>query len=183
MDLLYSLADAILRFMDAAPPMPIDFVCIAVAAVPVTLLHELGHAVAARDRLGGDVQVSVGSTGKIAEMHLGKIAASINLLSNPARVAGSASFDATRASAHDVLWIALAGPLASLAAAVPTAVLYAAAPSSGFVHGFLWAALGGGVFGVLNLVPFEFQERRGGPRLRTDGRLALDALKVARALR
>ncbi len=36
---------------------------------------------------------------------------------------------------------------------------------------------------LLNLIPFEYQERRDGPRLRTDGRLAPDAIRVARALR
>ena len=54
----------------------------------------------------------------------------------------------------------------------------------GVLHDFLWAALLGGVFAVLiNLVPFRAEERRGGPLVESDGRLALDAFKAARALR
>ncbi len=52
-------ADACLSFMHADPDFPIVFVYIAIGAVPVTL-HELGHAVPARVRLGGEVQVSYG---------------------------------------------------------------------------------------------------------------------------
>jgi hypothetical protein len=57
------------------------------------------------------------------------------------------------------------------------------ASSAGVLHDALWAATLGGVFGVLNLVPLSLRERRDGPTVRTDGRLALDALRVARALR
>jgi hypothetical protein len=39
------------------PEFPIGLVFIAIAAIPATLLHELGHAVTARRLIGGDVQV------------------------------------------------------------------------------------------------------------------------------
>jgi membrane-associated protease RseP (regulator of RpoE activity) len=182
-ELLYGLADAIMAFMESGPPVPAVFVYIVITAIPVTPLHELGHAIAAHARLGADVEVSVGSAGRLAELRLGQITASINALDLPGRVSGTASFDASEASARDVLYVAIAGPLASFAGAVVTAILLAGAEASGVAHDLLWAALLGGVFGVLNLIPFEFQERRNGPRLRTDGRLALDALRTARALR
>ena len=182
MDLLYSLAEAVTRFMASSPGLPISLLYIIVAAIPVTLLHELGHAVAARRLLGGDVQVSVGSAGKIAEMRLGDIAVSVNALGHPARVAGLAEFDGSRATARDVALIALAGPAASLVGTAITGWLFAST-SAGVVDDLLWAATGAGVFGVLNLVPITFQERRNGPAMRSDGRLALDALRVARALR
>jgi hypothetical protein len=137
MDALYAIADAIVRFMDASPPLPVSLVYLAIAAIPVTLLHELGHAVAARRLLGGDVDVSIGTTGKLAELQLGRIALDINALADPSRTSGAAEFDASRATARD----------------------------------------------MLNLVPLRLQERRDGPSVRTDGRLALDALRVARALR
>ncbi len=53
-------------------------------------------------------------------------------------------------------------------------------PSAGVVHALVWAATLCGAFGVLNLVPFSYEEPRGGPVVRTDGRLALDALAVQR---
>lgn len=183
MDLLYDLAAAMLTFMRSDPNFPVVLLYVALAGIPVTLLHELGHAMAARAQLGAEVHVSVGSTDKLAELRLGQIAMSINALSHPGRAAGSASVDDARATAEDVLWIALAGPLASLGGLVLTWVLYSAAPATGIAHDFLWAAVGTGVFGVLNLIPLEFQDPRDGPRLRTDGRLAIDALRVSRELR
>jgi hypothetical protein len=82
-----------------------------------------------------------------------------------------------------VLLIALAGPAASLAGAILTGYAFTVTAPDGVLHDLLWMATFGGVFGVLNLIPFTFQERRHGPSIRTDGRLALDALRVARALR
>jgi hypothetical protein len=182
-DVLYSLADAIVRFMDSSPGLPISLVYLAVGSLPVTLLHELGHAVAARRLIGGDVQVSVGSAGKLAEMRLGQIALAVNALSYPGRASGVAEFDASRATARDVVLIALAGPATSLFGTVLAAWALSAASPSGVLHDLLWAATLAGVFGVLNIIPLSVQERRNGPALRSDGRLALDALRVARALR
>jgi Zn-dependent protease len=182
-DTLYNLADAIVRFMNSSPGVPISLLYLAIAAIPVTLLHELGHAIAARRLLGGDVQVSVGTAGKLAEMRLGQIAMSVNALSHPGKTAGIAEFDDSNATARDILLIALAGPAASLVGTALTAwALSTAAPAS-VLHDLLWAATLAGVFGVLNLVPITFQDNRNGPSVRTDGRLALDALRVARALR
>ncbi|MBA3745934.1 MAG: hypothetical protein H0W96_00320 [Solirubrobacterales bacterium] len=52
-DALYALAAAIVTFMDSAPGFPQMFVYIALGAIPVVLLHELGHAIVARMLLGG----------------------------------------------------------------------------------------------------------------------------------
>jgi len=169
--------------MDAGPGGIAVLAYLAIATVPVTLLHELGHALVATRRLDTDVELSVGSAGRIAEARLGRINTRVNALQRPDRLGGSVMFDAGRATAHDVLWIALAGPFASLIGTVVAAWLFAHGPDSGAIHNLLWAMVLGGVFGVLNLVPLELEERRSGPRVRTDGRLALDALRVARALR
>jgi len=183
MELLYDVADAVNGFMNSGPPLLVALFWIGVAAIPLTLVHELGHAVAARLLLGTEVEVRVGSAGKLAELRLGQVAAKIHAFNVPGRAAGTAAFDDSRARVQDALWIALAGPLASLLGVTLTVSLLSAAPATGIVHDFLWAAVLVATFGVLNLVPFEFQERPGRPPLRTDARHALDALKVARELR
>ena len=61
--------------------------------------------------------------------------------------------------------------------------LLRAAPITGPLHDVVWATTLGGVFAVLNLVPCAYQERRAGPSLHTDGRLAIDAGRTLRALR
>jgi hypothetical protein len=92
-------AQAIVNFMNSAPAFPQALVFIALGAIPVTLVHELGPALAARRLLGTPVAVAVGSVGKLAEFELGRITVSLNALGSPGRVDGSATFDASRAQA------------------------------------------------------------------------------------
>jgi hypothetical protein len=182
-DALYGPAAAVVAFMDAGPGFPQMLLYIILAAIPVTLLHELGHALAARQLLGTPVSVAVGSVGPLAQLELGKISVSLNALGSPARVAGSATFDASRARAFDILLIALAGPAASAIGLVICLALLRSSPTTGALHDLLWTCTLGSVFAVLNLIPFTYRERRDGPRLQTDGRLALDAARVLSSLR
>ena len=182
MDLLYAVAEAIYNFMESSPGLLGTPVCVVVAGLPVMLLHELGHALAARILLGGEVQVTVGSAGKLAELQLGQIAVSLNALAYPGRAQGSAEFDASRAGARDVLLIALAGPAASLLGFVVALWAYSAAPDSGLLHDLLWGAIAAGLFGVLNLIPFTLHGKPGETPLRSDGRVALAAARVVREL-
>jgi hypothetical protein len=183
MEALYVVATGIADFMNSAPPFFIALICLVLVGIPMTLLHELGHGFAARYLLGGSVEVSVGNAGRIAEFRLGQIATSIKLLSSPTRVSAFASFDRSRATARDLVWIALAGPLASLAGVLLARPLYSSAAAGGVAHGLLWAAVLEGVLGALNLIPFTLKERRNGPSWRSDGGLALDAIKDMRQLR
>jgi hypothetical protein len=183
MDFLYALADWIYRFMESGPPFPAALVWILVASAPATLIHELGHAVAARQLLGEEVEVSVGSAGKIAQVRLAGVDATIKALPHPGRAAGFASFGDASARAIDVVWIAVAGPLASLCGLLLAGGLLSAAPDTGLTHDFLWATVFLCFGGILSLIPFSYQDRRDGPQNRTDGRLALDAMKVVWALR
>lgn len=177
MGLVYDLADAVARFMTASPGIPLVFLYVAIASGPVVLIHELGHAIAARVLVDADVELSVGSTGRIAELRLGRITARINALSLRGSP-GEVTFGDARATAQDVLLVALAGPLASLGGTVVCALLLSAAPNSGIVHDLLWSAVACGVVGVvLNLLPLTLQNSSGA--MRSDGRVALDALRLA----
>ena len=181
--MLHELAGAIDRFMRSSPGMPVLLAYIAAAGVPVTLLHELGHALVGVRRLGVPVYVSVGSAGRLLSVRLGRLTLTVNPFAHPARPGGFAELDAGRASARDLMLFALAGPAASLLGFALAAWALSAAPDTGLLHNFLWAATCCGLFGVLNVVPFVLQERRGGRSLRSDGRLALDAARAGRSLR
>ena len=182
MDLLYAMAQAFADYMNASPPFLWSLVAILVGAVPVVMLHEAGHAVAARRLLDVDVEVTIGSVGQVAAVQLGRVRAQLNLLSTGA-ASGSARFDAARATARDVVLIALAGPLASLVGVCVTAALMSSATSGTAWHGLLWGMTGAGAWGVLNVVPFTLSSRKGDGVTRSDGRLALDALQAIRAYR
>jgi hypothetical protein len=85
-DALYGPAGAVMTFMDTGPGFPQLLIYLALAAIPVTLVHELGHAVAASRLLGTPVSVAVGSIGTIARVELGQISVSLNAVGSPARV-------------------------------------------------------------------------------------------------
>jgi hypothetical protein len=183
MDLLELLAEFVVLYMTNGMFL-VQLVSIAVAGVPMTLLHEFGHAFAAVNLLGEDVEVEAGNYGRFAELQLGRITVTMNAIAaDPTKPAGYAEFDASRATARDVLLIALAGPAASLLGTLLTAlVLYATSP--GWVLAMLlWTTILVGVIGVLNAAPFRYQTTRRSPMMRSDGLLALDALRVMRALR
>ena len=98
----------------------------------------------------------------------------------PDTAAGTATFDAQRATARDVLAIALAGPLVSLVATAVTGWLLRWTPG-GALHAVLWSLTFAGVFlSVFNLVPFKVQERGSARPFYSDGMLALEALRLMR---
>ena len=183
MDVLYALAEAIVNFMDSSPGLFGVLVYSLLVGAPIILLHELGHAVVAVRRLGADVEVTVGNAARLAQLRLGQVNASIFALRSPLGPAGSASFEASRASARDIVWIALAGPFVSAVGLVLVILCFTAAPAEGFVHDLLWVAVLPSFWGVLNLIPFKFDDRDGSLPFESDGRMALDALRVIRELR
>jgi hypothetical protein len=184
MDLLASIALTIDRFMNSGPPFLLSLIYLTIVAVPLTLVHEMGHALAARRLLGGKVHISVGHAGRVGQFQLGQITASINALAFPARFGGFARFDASRATARDIVVIALCGPLASFLGLLIALPLYSAAAPGTIAHGLLWATVLDSVFAVvLNLIPLELGERRGGRARRNDGGIALDAARAIWAVR
>ena len=182
-DLLYSVTEAIVEFMNGGPSLLLGAVYLFVVGAPIILLHELGHAIVAVRRLGTDVDVTVGNAAKLAQLRLGQVNASIFALRTPLASAGSASFDASLATARDVLWIALAGPVASAIGFVVSVLCFSAAAADGFVHDLLWAAVFTSVYGIVNLIPFKLDDGDGTLPFESDGRIALDALRVVRELR
>jgi hypothetical protein len=110
----------------------------------------------------------------------GKVGLERNAVCSLSGPSGTAEFDDSAARARDIVWIALAGPAASLAGTVLTAVVLGATQRDGILHAATWTATSAGVVAVLlNLVPMQTVEPSGA-RLRSDGRLALDALRVWR---
>jgi hypothetical protein len=173
---LTGIATTIQDFMKAGPGPLWTLVCLVLVFIPVALLHELGHAAMARARLGSEVHVRIGGVGRIGTFRLGRLIVTLNAFEVPWRLAGLAMFDARQATARDILWIALAGPAASLVGLVILVIGYRHAPASGAIHALLWAAVAESVFAVAPLIPLRLRERRGGPAINTDGMIALSAL-------
>jgi hypothetical protein len=178
-DWLYGPVAAVNDYLDAGPALPVALACLAVVAIPATLLHELGHALAALALLDTPVGVAVGSFGRLAELRLGQIAAA----GAPVGAVQPATFDAGRAEARDILWIAVAGPAVSLAAMLASLAALSLAPEHGVAHDLFWAAAIVNAVGVAHLLPLKLRDRPDGATLLTDGRLAVDAARTLRALR
>ncbi len=177
------VAQTLNGFFESAPPIPVVVVAAFVVEPLLVLVHELGHALAARALLDTDVVVAVGSKGTLLDRHIGRVHLYVNAFGGVAGASGVAGFDWRGATARDVVLITLAGPVASLAGALLAAWLLGIAPAHGVVHALLWAATFGGVLGALNALPFRFQQRRGDPVHRSDGRLALEAFTASRRQR
>lgn len=175
---LHFLVAQVVNFMAAMPSFPTLVLATLVVTGPATLVHELGHAIVARHRLSTTVDVQVGTTGRLATVRLGPIAAHIAVLGLPGRPAGSAMFDAANMTAKDALAIALAGPAASLLWLVVCARAWDL-HRGGVVGDLLWVATAEGVCGsLLNLVPMTLLESDGHTAIRSDGRQALDAWRA-----
>jgi hypothetical protein len=183
MDLLYDVLEGGLAYQESGPPLWLTLISLVIVSIPVILLHELGHAIAAKRALRTEVEVTVGNAGRLTEVALGDISVELNALAAFAGRAGVAVFDDSRARARDIILIACAGPAASLLGTVVTALLLSAVPSGSLVHTLLWTATGVGAAAVvLNLIPMEITQRSG-ERWRTDGKLALDAYRTLEKLR
>ena len=74
-------------------------------------MHELGHALVAMRLLDAEVELTVGSIGKVLEAQWGSLQVRVNALGGQGQ--GQGSLDGARATARDMLLISLAGPAAS----------------------------------------------------------------------
>jgi hypothetical protein len=158
--------------------LPWGLICVPVVAPLIIFLHELGHALVARRVTGQMVKIVVGKGRNLTAFTVGLVNVDLNLWLHPLREGGQMRADLRGVARRDLVWIVLAGPVASLLSGVGAAILYSAAPDSGVLHLLLWAATLQGLFGaLLSLIPMSLQERRGGPAIRNDGRLVLDILR------
>lgn len=120
----------------------------------VTFWHELGHAVAARRLLGGDVRIEVGEGVKRWERRFAGIDLSIGSFTRPIGIAGRCIYTGYP-SAGEQATIALAGPAATLLGFV-LSVAVLSHSNVGSLHSLAWMATmlqGAGL--VLNLIPIE----------------------------
>jgi hypothetical protein len=144
-------------------------------AAPLTMLHELGHAVVARRLLPGTVRVTVGHGEARWEFALRGIDFQLSPVHPFAVPAGVCSYDGSSASARDEVAVALAGPAATLAGLVLTVVVLG--QTGGLLHTIAWVAVLGETLGLcVCLAPITLNDRHG-RHWRSDGRVALDALR------
>ena len=182
-DALYGPAAAVVSFMDAGPGFPQMLLYIALAAIPVTLLHELGHALAAQRLLETPRQRRRGLSrpARSARARQDLRVAECARLPRPRRGLGDLrrlSGTGVRHPAHRPRRPRGVGHRArDLPRDAAPFTGRRLAPRSA-LDGTLLS-----VVAVLNMIPFTYQERRDGPRLQTDGRLALDAARVLGSLR
>ena len=158
---------------------PADLVLLALLSVvglPATILvHELGHALAARARGLRVRKLVVGDTADVVVTAPG-FRLQLGRFRGHGDVGGYVEHEA--AGPGDVLIVAAAGPLASFLGALATAALAAELWSHGMVSAVLWLyALLGAVSAVENLVP---SGRPGEPDSLSDGAWIAAAWHVLR---
>lgn len=166
--------------MNAMPSIPVLVVLLVLVAPLLVAVHEGGHALAALVLTRDPVDVAVGSEGRAARLRVGRVMVALHPFVRPDRMGGSVGLDDAALSARGALAVALAGPAASALGTVATALaLERVAP--GILHDVLAVATFAGLMTVaVNLVPMRVVERRGEPPWRTDGLLALQALRALR---
>ena len=168
----------IVAFMDGLPPLPLLMLYSALVSPVLVVVHELGHALAALWRTDGRVFVRLGAKRRRWRVQSGRFA----MEAGPSELAlagGFCAYNAAGISPVSSAIISIAGPVASLAGAALTAVLWQA--TGGVLRDVLATATLGGCFvGIINALPLTFTSSRSrpGPVIRLDGRAALDALRL-----
>lgn len=167
-----------------AAPIWLFVLTSAIVLIPVVLAHEFGHALMARRLLPDEpVKITAGSAFEVAQLRLGELSISVNALASPIGQAGVTEFDASRAYARNIVLIALAGPAASTLALLLSIAALSVAPGIEVVRLAISCSILLNAFGVLNIIPLAYRNRRKGPVHHTDGRVVLDAVRVMHALR
>jgi hypothetical protein len=172
---VYEVATRFADFMNGSPGFIWIAVISAALAAPLTMLHELGHAVVARRLLPGPVLVNVGHGDSRWEFALCGIDFRVAPVNPFALPAGFCAYDGSSAGARDEVAVALAGPAATLGGLALT--LAALGRTGGVLHTVAWVAVLGEAMALcVCLAPIALTDRNG-RAWRSDGRLALDALR------
>jgi hypothetical protein len=178
METLYQVLKPFYDFMQAGPGLLAFFAWVLVLTPPLVFVHEFGHAIAARWLGGGMVVIIIGRGRNLATFRIGTIVVDLNMWFRPTHMGGQALGDTRGLTPWATFWVALAGPAASLGTGLLFLSLFSGAADSGAVHDLLWVAAFDSLgTAVVCLIPMTLQERRGGPTIRTDGQLALDAIR------
>jgi hypothetical protein len=165
-------------FMDGMPPLPVILLYAALVGPALVVVHELGHASMALWRSTGPVVVRIAASRRRLALRSGRFQIEADALTH---CGGICAYDPTGLTRFDEAAIALAGPAASLAGALVTALLWG--HTGGPFQDLLAVATLGGVFGgVVNALPLTYRasKRDEAPVVRLDGLHALDALRRPR---
>ena len=154
MDPLIDLLDVLARTLDRTPLLVLWGLTL-LWVPPLVLLHELGHAAAAIGATEDRVTAHVGRGPELVAFSLGRCRVSIGPLLLPG---GHCEYDPSRLRrGRDEAWIALAGPLTSLLAAVTLTVLALAAETSPVVSSvFVAGAMCAAGHAVMSALPIRY---------------------------
>ena len=162
----------IVDFMDGLPPVPLVLLYGVLMSPLLALVHELGHAGAALWRSNGPVFVLIGARRWHWELRSGRFTVGAERLMDRG---GMCVYDAGGLVGWERALIALAGPGASLAAAVATGLLWGYA--GGLVRDLLAVATMGGVLmAIVNALPLTYRASVDAPEVRLDGLQTVEAL-------
>lgn len=170
-------------FLNEQPGLVAYVALTVLLSVPLLLIHELGHAAAAKLLGARDVFVLAGGASPGVERNIAGIPTRVTPAARPWRFDGLMTFDPTGISHFGVTLIALAGPLASFAAAALTGLLMGERnPGSLLDDALAVATLNGCLGGIVSLLPITVTDSvdPARPALALDGRVALDAFRMAR---
>jgi hypothetical protein len=163
------------NFMDGLPSLPV-FLLIVFAVTPVlAVAHELGHGLIAIARLPGRATLRIGREPPLTTFSIGRLDFRLHPFVRPWRFDALCTYDAWQ-TRTDAILISLGGPVASLLvglAALRASRWFPLSRVRTVLAVAAFCALGSF---VLCMIPMTLTAEKGGPAMRTDGKLILSAL-------
>jgi hypothetical protein len=172
-------AQGVYNFMNELPGIGEYLLLTTVLAVPLVLLHEMGHALVAKCLGARDISVLVGGSGPAKRATLVGVDMRIAPGVRPWRFDGLMTFNPSGVSNLGLALIAIAGPAASAVGALVSGHLMGDRHSGSLTNDLLAVAtLNGWGAAVLSLVPMRLTDSANPsrPTFATDGLIALSAV-------